>query len=172
MQAWRSHTFDCIADKSLRELGREKASDAEVVYRTPDARLSRWLLARYLFANGRAYVANRNVSCSRASEKSGMLPTYPSASEYAAGLSVLNQLVTKDSSAAKAQSWRQKALALFPKQTGLTGRTRRLRLRQEGLAGCDGKELKYKSLKHQKRFFSPYWGGSLFGWALPCIVLR
>ena len=42
----------------------------------------------------------------------------------------------------------------------------------KGLAGCDCKDLKYKSLKHQKRFFSPYWAGSLFGWALPCIVLR
>jgi hypothetical protein len=32
------------------------------------------------------------------------------------------------------------------------------------LAGCA--KFKNKSLKHQKRFFSPYWAGSLFGLAL------
>ena len=32
-------------------------------------------------------------------------------------------------------------------------------------------EVKYKSLKTEEPL-PPYWGGSLFGWALPCIVLR
>jgi hypothetical protein len=32
--------------------------------------------------------------------------------------------------------------------------------------------LQFKITDQQKRFFSPYWAGSLAGWALPCIVLR
>ena len=52
------------------------ASNAEAVYHTPPALLSRWLLARYLFAKAGHMSPNRNVSCSRASEESGMLPTY------------------------------------------------------------------------------------------------
>jgi hypothetical protein len=65
-----------------QELGGEKANDAEVVYHTLGTLLSRWLLARSdypemeavkLFAKFRRMSPNRNVSCNRVSEESGML---------------------------------------------------------------------------------------------------
>jgi hypothetical protein len=61
-----------------QEVGGEKAHDAEAVYHTLGTLLSRWLLARSeypemealkLFAKVRAYVAQPEFSCNRASEE-------------------------------------------------------------------------------------------------------
>ena len=63
---------------------------------------------------------------------------------------------------------------LIPFWERITADDEFLRLREEGFAGLTRRpfsQAEFKITDKQKRFFSPYWGGSLSGWALPCIVL-
>ena len=64
---------------------------------------------------------------------------------------------------------------LIPSWERITADDEFLRLREEGFAGLTRRrfsQAEFKITDKQKRFFSPYWGGSLSGWVLPRIVLK